>query len=232
MQAEDRPIHFSTELIYDKREIDKQAVQDLYFNLTQSRGLDYDNSQIGKMPLGRFYTERGEKSKSMIVLLKDRVGILEEWVDLPLSEYIDKVTAVSEQMMEQFDIEEYRAQSVIMRTTFGLSHFDDSRKFIFDQVCAQAGNILPHFKRPISSGGLRFVLPATPEHNGTFHISIEPFTNSPREVFVEVKGVFASQHTSLLNSGDLEGNIRQVREFILENVFPFLNQYDIQHTDD
>lgn len=226
MQSEDRPIHFSTELVYDKREFSKPELQQLYFDLTQSTHLDYDNSQFAKMPLARFYTKRGEKSQSMVVILPDRVGIMEEWVDIPLSEYINKVTTVSSKFMEQFDIAEYRAQTVLMRTTFGLTHFEDNRQFVFDQVCGQKDNILPYLKRPISSGSLRFVLPATPEHDGTFHISIEPYKESPRELYLEVRSVFAAQHTSLLNESDLENNIRLTREFINENIFPYLNQYD------
>ncbi len=226
MQSEDRPIHFSTELVFDKREFDKAELQQLYFDLTQSPDVDYDNSQFGQVPLARFYTQRGEKSQSMMVILPDRFGVLEEWVDIPLSEFIDKATAVSAKMMEQFGIDEYRAQTVLMRTTFGLSHFDDSRKFIFDQLCAQKGKIMSFFQRPVSSGSLRFVLPATPQHDGTFHISIEPYKESPRELYVEVRAIFAAQHTSLLNEGDLENNIRLTREFINENIFPFLDQYD------
>lgn len=232
MQSEDRPIHFSTELIFDKREFEKSDLQQLYFDLTKTSGIDYDNSQFSKVPLARFYTQRGEKSQSMMVLLPDRVGILEEWVDIPLSEFIGKVTAVSAKLMGQFEIPEYKAQVVLMRTTFGLTNCDDSRKFIFDQLCAQKGRIMPHFLRPVSSGSLRFTLPATPEHDGTFQISIEPYKESPREIYIEVRAVFAAQHTSLLNEGDLEKNIRLVREFISENMFDYLNQYDAPQSDE
>ena len=226
MQSEDRPIHFSTELVYDPQQFEKTQLQELYFDLTQAPNLDYDNSQFGQVPLARFYTKPGEKSQSMLAVLNDRMGIMEEWVDISLSDYIAKVATVSDLFMEKFSIDEYRAQSVLMRTTFGLSHYEDSRKFLFDQLCGLEGNILPHFQRPISSGCLKFVLPATPQHEGTINVSIEPFKESPRELYVEVRSVFAAQHTSLLNSGDLENNIRLTREFINENVFPFLDQYD------
>jgi len=226
MQSEDRPIHFSTELVYDPQQIEKTQLQELYFDLTQAPNLDYDNTQFGQVPLARFYTKRGEKSQSMLAVLNDRMGIMEEWVDISLSDYIAKVATVSDLFMEKFSIDEYRAQSVLMRTTFGLSHYEDSRKFLFDQLCGLEDNILPHFQRPISSGCLKFVLPATPQHEGTINVSIEPFKESPRELYVEVRSVFAAQHTSLLNSGDLESNIRLTREFINENVFPFLDQYD------
>ena len=56
MQSEDRPIHFSTELVFDKREFDKAELQQLYFDLTQSPDVDYDNSQFGQVPLARFAT--------------------------------------------------------------------------------------------------------------------------------------------------------------------------------
>ena len=226
MQSEDRPIHFSTELVYDPQQFEKTQLQELYFDLTQAPNLDYDNSQFGQVPLARFYTKPGEKSQSMLAVLNDRMGIMEEWVDISLSDYIAKVATVSDLFMEKFSIDEYRAQSVLMRTTFGLSHYEDSRKFLFDQLCGLEGNILPHFQRPISSGCLKFVLPATPQHEGTINVSIEPFKESPRELYVEVRSVFAAQHTSLLNSGDLENNIRLTREFINENFFPFLDQYD------
>jgi hypothetical protein len=82
------------------------------------------------------------------------------------------------------------------------------------------------FRRPVASGGLRFILPATPDHHGTLYIVIEPFRESKRELFVEVKGVFAAQHTPLTTPVEWESNIRLCREFISKNLFPFLNQYD------
>ena len=33
MQSEDRPIHFSTELVFEKQEIEKAQLQEFYYNL-------------------------------------------------------------------------------------------------------------------------------------------------------------------------------------------------------
>lgn len=226
MQSEDRPIHFSTELIYPPRDISKADLQKFYYELTQRPGLDYDSSQFGKNPLARFVTKRGPKAQSAVVVVPDRIAIAEEWVDIAMSDFLHKVSGVGTQVKLDLGIKDFSAQTVVIRTTFGLSHFDDGRVFLIDHLCQQEGKIGPFFGRPITSAGLRFVLPATDQHQGTLYLIIEPFRESARELFVEVKGVFAGQHTPLATDTDWEANIRLCREFISNHLYPYLNQFD------
>lgn len=226
MQSEDRPIHFTSELRFSPRAIEKPALQKLYYELSQRQGLDYDQSQFAQIPLARFFSQRASKAQSMFVVMPDRIGLMEEWVDITMAQFIDKVRAGSDLARDELGIDAYRSQSVIIRTTYSLTNFEDNRVFLIDHVCNQHNRIGQFFRRPLATGGLRFMLPATPEHPGTLHILVEPFRNSLREIYVEVKGVFTDQHTPLQEPDSWEQHIRLCRDFIQESIFPFVNQYD------
>lgn len=231
MQSEDRPIHFSTELVFPPRTFDKSLLQKFYFDLTQIPKLGYDNSQFGTTPLARFYSKRA-KAQSALIVVPDRIGIMEEWVDIPFSEFMGKLEIVGTRALQDLSIENFHTQTVVIRTTFGLTHFEDSRVFLLDHLCAQEGHISPYFLRPVATGSLRFVLPATPEHEGTLYITVEPFRESKRELFVEVRGVFSAEHSSLREASDFGENALLCRNFISENLFPYLNQYDVLQDQD
>jgi hypothetical protein len=225
MQSEDRIIHFSTELIHAPVQHKVPALQKLYYELSQTRAA-YDSSDFSTPPQFRFYSRRAKNTQSVLAFLPDRVALVEEWADIALSDFEEKVREVGKRVFDAFNLPGCLAQTATIRTTFALTHFDDARVFLMDHACNQANRISPHFRRPILTGGIRFILPETPENPGTLHVIVESFRHSTKEVFVEVKGVFGNQHIS----GDsLEGaisNIRIVRSFITDSLFPYLDQFD------
>jgi len=226
MHTEDRLIHFSTELFHKPKAHPKPLLQKLYYELSQVPGCSYDNSDFNIPNQPKFHSRRGPKSQSVLVMLPDRLLIMEEWADLTLDAYVRKledVAAVAESILE---IPAFTAQAVTVRATCPLSHFDDAREFLLDHACAQEGQIAPYFKRPIAVGGLRFVLPATPQHDGAYHILIEPFRQSPREIFVEVKSVYKDMGEDENPFPLITKRLRDVRGFISDNIYPYLDQFD------
>jgi len=226
MHAEDRSIHFSTELFHAPIQYQVGALQKLYYELSQTRVAAYDSSEFSLPGQPRFHSKRGQRSQSVAVFLPDHFAIVEEWADIPLSSFIEKVQEVGKRILNEFGAREFTAQSVTLRSTFGLSNFGDARTFLLDHVCGQENRLSPHFRRPIGIGGLRFMLPETPEHLGTLQVIIESFQQSINEVFVEVKGMYAQQHIGTDNLFVAIHHIQDVRNFITEHVFPYLNQYD------
>ncbi|MBN2311255.1 MAG: hypothetical protein JXR94_19915 [Candidatus Hydrogenedentes bacterium] len=226
MQAEDRPIHFSTELIHPPKRHEKTALQRLYFELSQTRGAAYDSTDFTPPGPPKFYSKRGKKSQSLALFLPDRFVIVEEWCDMSLAEFLDKTESVADRVIAELGIGPIAIQTATIRTTFALTHFDDARAFLLDRACCQTGRIAPHFNRPILVGGLRFVLPETPEHPGTLHVTIESFQKSLNEVYVEVKGIFPNQRIDRTGLATLRSNMLSVRAFISDSVYPFLDQYD------
>ena len=229
MQSEDRLIHFSTELFHPPAELSKPVVQRLYYEFSQNPLLGYDSSDFTQPNQARFYSRRGQKSHSVAMMLPDRVALVEEWADIPLSDFLDKVRLVGEEAMKALRFAPYAAQVVTLRSTMGLTHFEDARTFIMEQVCSQRGDVAPHFRRPIGVSGLRFVLPETPDHPGTLNVAIESFRFSKREVYVEVKGAFNKLHIGQDSLQTAVDHIHVVREFISRNIFGFLEQYDVKH---
>ena len=226
MQSEDRIIHFSVELIHPPSAINKEALQRLYFDLSQTRHASYDSTDFSNPANPRFYSRRGQRTQSLALFLPDRALLVEEWADIPLTDFLDKVREIAPRVLRTREVPEYVAHTATIRSTFALTHFDDARVFLIDHMCGQAGKIAPHFGRPVAIGGVRYVLPETNEHPGTFNVTIESFRHSRNEVFVEVKGVFGRRRVQAEETDVILANIRQVRTFISQAAYGYLNQFD------
>ncbi|MEX2016609.1 MAG: hypothetical protein WD873_08195 [Candidatus Hydrogenedentales bacterium] len=224
MQAEDRPIHLATELIHAPRQHTRPALQKLYYKLSQTRAA-YENTDFSRAPGPRFHSQRG-KAQSLALFLPDRLMLIEEWTDLAVDGFLLKVAEVGLRVLTDLGAGQFLAQTVTMRTTFSLSHYDDAKAFMLDRVCGQEGHIDPHFRRPIATGGLRLVFPETSEHPYALQVLIESFRQSPREVYAEVKGLFNNAGIDIATLDNAAENVRRCRRVIEESVHPFLDQYD------
>lgn len=225
MQAEDRLIHFSTELIHPPKPHDRKRLQKLYFELSQTRW-GYDNTEFTPGSPVRFSSKRPPRSQSALLFLADRIVVAEEWVDIALSDFVDRVQEVATRVQAELDVKPFIAQSVTLRSTFALTHFPDAQAFLMEHMCGQGTRIGDNFRRPVGSAGLRFVLPPTPDDAGHFDVRIESFRESQREIFVEVKGLFPSLSINADTMSVAADNIQTSRAIIRDSVFPFLDEYD------
>lgn len=226
MQREDRIIHFSCELIHAPIPMKKEALQKLYFDLSQTRHGAYDSTDFTNPMQPRLYSRRG-RTQSVAVFLPDRVLLIEEWADITVHDFLDKVKEVGERVLEARGISEFVAHTATIRATFALTHHDDARAFLMETVCGQGGKIDPYLKRPLAVGGMKFVLPETNDHPGNLNVAIESFRHSKNEVFVEVKGVFGRERVKREDFDRIVDNVRFVRAFITDSVQPYLAQYDL-----
>lgn len=121
MQHEDRLIHFSTELFFPPFQLKAPVLQRLYYELSQLPGMGYDSIELGKQGPPRFHSKRGEKTQSLAIFLPDRVLMVEEWVDMPLSVFLDKTREVARRMIDAFEFEAYTAQTATVRSTFAFN---------------------------------------------------------------------------------------------------------------
>ena len=172
MQAEDRLIHFSTELIHPPVEHEADTLRKLYFDLSQSRDVAYDSTDFSLPGQFRFYSRRGKRSQSIILFLADRMVLIEEWADIALSDFVDKVKGVAARVLDRSLIAKISVQTATLRSTFALTHFDDARVFLLDHMCAQASRIAPHFQRPVAN--------EVPAVGGRHLIQRDPLVRRPR----------------------------------------------------
>jgi hypothetical protein len=225
MHAEDRLIHFSTEMLHPPVQHPKAQLQKLYFELAQAKA-GYDNIDLTLPGQPKFFARRGLRSQSVAVFLPDRIALIEEWTDIPLSEFLVKVREVLRAAFDVLGITTFPLQVVTLRSTFALTHFQDARVFLLDHVCNQAGRFRPFFERPIGIGGLRLVLPQVPGHADELHVAMESFRHDPKEILVEVKGIYPGAPLSRETAAAATERIEAVRAVITDSVFPFLDQYD------
>lgn len=226
MQAEDRVIHFSTELIHPPVQHKKEVLQRLYFELSQTRLAAYDSTDFSNPAQVRFHSKRGKKSQSVAIFMPDRVVLVEEWADMAMNDFLEKVREVGSRALAARGLPCYVVHTATLRSTFALSHCDDARAFIIERCCGQQDKVNPFFQRPIATAGLRFVLPETNEDPGAFYVTAESFRHSRNEVFVEVKGIFGKRQVGAEEINVVLDNIRSVRSFISHRVYPYLNQFD------
>lgn len=226
MQAEDRPIHFSTELIHAPKPVKVSDLQRLYYELSQTSGAAYMNTEFAPNMPPRFHSRRGPKAQSLLLFLPDRMMAAEEWVDIPFRTFLDKVETIIARAVPVLETGPIAVHTATVRTTFALTHFDDARAFLLDQVCRQEGRIGPYFQRPVSIGGLRFVLPETDQYRGALHVTIESYRLSQREIYVEVKGVFQNQRIDPDSTDRARENMQIVRDFVNDSIYPYLAQFD------
>ena len=226
MQVEDRPIHFSTELIHAPKPLQVPALQRLYYELSQTRAA-YMNTDFSPHAPPRCHSRRGRQSQSLLVFLPDRLLVAEEWVDISFRDFLERMETVAIRALPLLEVGPIRAQVATVRTTFALTNFPDSRAFLLERVCAQTGRLAPYLSRPVAVGGLRFVLPETPEHPGNLHVTIESYQRSRNEIYVEVKGIYLNQGVTAEKVSKLSENFKCVREFIGQSVQPYLAQFDL-----
>lgn len=225
MQREDRVVHFSTELFHPPVARPVPQLQELYYALSKTRAGYQSTEFVPNKPI-RFYSVKAGKSRSNLLFLPDRIVVIEEWPDITVSEFCENVETVGRHVLETAGPDRFVAQTVLIRSTFALTAHADSRVFMMERVC-KLQEQLPHLGRPIATGGLRFVLPQTPEHRGTLHVHIDSFAAGGNELLAEIRGVYDRQVLASTELGAVSDNIRAVRTFISDNVYAFLRGFDV-----
>ena len=226
MQSEDRIIHFGVELIHTATRHKKDTLQKLYFELSQVRNAGYDSTDFTHMAQPRFYSKRGKRSQSICLFLPDRVLLLEEWADIAMSDFLERVDAVGSRVLQLEGVGQFMAHTATIRSTFALSAVEDGRVFMVEHVCGQDPPMARHFQRPMAMVGLRFHFPETDEYPGNLQVAIEPFRQSRSEIYVETKGIFTREKIGAGQMNIVTDHCQGVRSFITERVYPYLNQFD------
>ena len=225
LQAEDCIIHMSAELVHVPVPLNRQVCQQIYVDLAGTRAA-YDSIDASNPAMIRLYSRRG-RAESAALFFPDRLLVVEEWCDIPLSVFEEKLRQLLPRAGAIRQIGPMLLNAATIRSTFALSQMEDARVFLLDRVCGLADRIQTHFRRPLVTGGLRIVLPETSEHDGALHISIESFRHSNNEVFVEVKGIFGKRQIPWEQPEAVIENFRLVRRFITGNIFPFLAHFEL-----
>ena len=227
MQPEDKPIHFSTELLFAPFQLKPAVLQRLYYELSQFEGAGYDNVELSPPGPPRFHSRRDARTQSIALFLPDRVTLIEEWVDQPLPAFLRKVEIIAERVLDIFELESFTAQTAVVRTTFTLTgQVPDAHAFLVDKAWGQGDCLSPHFMRPVATVGLKLVLPPAENAPGEMHILIEPFRHETGSIFVEAKGIFGGLRVTRASLAPLLDNIRQTHTMASVRTRSYLEQFE------
>lgn len=226
MHIEDRPIHFSVELIHAPVPIHKETLQRFYSELLGS-SVSYDSIDTTFPMQVRFYSTRGNRSQSILLFLPDRILIIEEWVSITFDEYLHKVTELSPKLFSIRNQMVFLAHTCTIRSTLALTNYDDSKNFILEKFINHSSNIIfDYFGRPVATAGIRLVFPESNETPGIYHLLIESFRHSKKEVFVEIRGIYGRAPVTIQNTHILAEHLKELRYFLTQRVQPFLAKRD------
>ncbi len=104
MQAEDRIIHVSTELLHPPAPKNPAALRKLYYELSETRAA-YDSTDFSAPGQVRFHSRRGKQTQSIALFMPDRIVLIEEWADIALIDFLEKVRIVGVQAIAACGIE-------------------------------------------------------------------------------------------------------------------------------
>lgn len=226
MQKEDRPIHFSVELIHPPSPINKEAIQKLYAELVGTKA-GYDSVDFSFPMQARFYTNHGNKSQSIVLFLPDRVLITEEWTIITFSDFLEKVEILVPKILNARNQSLFLVHIGTIRSTFGLTQYQDAKTFIVEKLFHQTQeSLIDYFGRPISTLGIRLVLPESNDTPGLIHIAIESFRHNKKDIFVEIRGIFSKNPITPVAVKPLLDNLIALREFLTTRIQYFLAQFD------
>ncbi len=226
MQTEDRPIHFSVELLHPPSPINKEALQKLYAEIAGTK-VGYDSIDLSFPVQARFYTNHTNKSQSVVLFLPDRAIIIEEWTVVTFSNFLEKVGFLVPKILSARNQTLFIAHIGTIRSTFGLTNYHDAKLFITEKLFRQNHDtLIEYFGRPIATVGVRFVLPESNETPGVIHIAIESFRHNKKDVFVEIRGIFGRTPITATSVGILIENLKNLREFVTNRIQYYLAQFD------
>jgi len=223
-------IYFSTNLIHPpiKLEESKDSIKEIYHELSKVKGCDYDNISFEGFPTSppRFTKQQG-KTVSSCLFLADRILIQEDWTDITLESFSQKIREISDRGFRLLKLGFILIQTCTVRSLFVPNHFADARVFLAEKTCGIGDKIMPYFKRPAHMFGMRLVFPPLKDVSHSFDVRIESFNQDPRKVFVETIGTFhliqpitpANVDVALVNMSTTYG-------FCTNDVKNFLNQFD------
>ncbi|HOK09282.1 MAG TPA: hypothetical protein PLT82_11725 [Candidatus Hydrogenedens sp.] len=226
MHQEDRPIHFSIELIHNPTPINKEQLQRLYYDLVGT-SVSYDSIDFSFPMQTRFYSTRGNRSQSIVLFLIDRTLIIEEWASITFDEFLNKVKELSPRILSARNQPVFLAHTGTLRSTYALTRYEDSKILILEKLLNQKQElIIDHFGRPTTAVGVKLIFPESNDTPGIYHVLIESFRHSKKELFVEVRGIFGRTIVTNQNIHLILENLQDMREFLVKRIQPFLSQFD------
>jgi len=93
-------------------------------------------------------------------------------------------------------------------------------QYLWEHRLQQAEGTLHALTRPVLGGGLRFVMPESPEHEGMTEVKIESFLRDPSQIYVEV--LMQWPRPDSMDAVQPEGRVQTVLTYTDEIVVPFI----------
>ena len=220
---EPRTIAFGSEVVHTPVSIETPKVQSLHTDLFQQPEVGYQNFQIAQDGVHLTNLAQAPGQISSATVRPDRLIFREEFRSVTVEDFATRVVNFSRAAYESLSIPATLARQYWMRALIAPSHVADSRTLVAEHMLS-ADN-LTAFGRPIASAGLRLVFPAEEGQRVGYQVRIEPWTQEPRSLWIEVVGQISSAVPAAEITG-LGDELYEIYRFVTGPVLEYVSRHD------
>ena len=200
----------------------------------ESAPADFDDFTYrnGRCEMGKLrgVNSQGGPAFSKLVYARDQLTVVEEWADISAEDFIHKFISILDIWFRCFPQTAIVAQNCCLRALIQPINFQDSRKFLGDNILQITDAMTDKFElMPFKIG---FTGTWLRQLNSNQQIVIDATVNSwkdNRSVWLQVNGNSPmTPPINATNSGESGGPFLHCKHFLENELVDFLNEYDLK----
>lgn len=229
MTYDPRTIAFGAEIVHPPVQLKTDVVQSVHDSLFKQSELAYQNFQVAQDGIHLSNPPQTPGSISVATFTPDRIILREEFRPCTVEEFATRVVNVVGLAHRSLGIAVSLAQQFWTRSLVNPKNHTDSRSFVTNQLMQGGQAAFAEFGRPLHSVGVRLTFPQHESEQNLMNLRIEPWTQDPRSLWLEVVGQFTSQVTTE-NLPEISNYLYSTYRFLTGPTFDFVSRFDVPAT--
>lgn len=222
---EPRTIAFGAEIVHAPIQLKTDLVQSIHAALFKQSDLAYQNFQVQNDGIHLSNPPQTPGAISVATFTPDRIVIREEFRACTIEEFATRVVNVAGLAHRTLEVPMSIAQQFWTRSLVNPRNFTDTRVFVAERLMAGGQEALQAFGRPLFSAGIRLTFPQTETQPQLTSLRIEPWTQDPRSLWLEVIGQQTAQVKSE-NLPDISNSLYSTYKFLTGPTFDYVSRFD------
>ncbi|MEO0480367.1 MAG: hypothetical protein AAF196_12875 [Planctomycetota bacterium] len=220
---EPRTIAFAAELVHAPVPVETQKVQTVHGELFQNSEVSYQNFQVAQDGIHLSNPGAQPNQVSVATVRPDRIIFREEFRPATVEDFATRSVNVSQHLYESLNVPASLVRVYSLRSLVNPQNFEDSRQLVGTRMLdAEA---IASFGRPVGTAGVRFVFPGSTPTEPSYQLRIEPWTQEPRSLWIEV----TAQCNRPIPAGELQGigeELYAAYRFLSGPTLDFVKRFD------
>lgn len=225
MSYDPRTIAFGAEILHPPIQLRTDAVQKVHDALFKQSELAYQNFQVQQDGVHLSNPAQTPGSTSIATFTPDRIVLREEFRPCTVEEFATRVVNVVGIGQRTLGVQVSLAQQFWARSLVNPRHVTDTRALVAERMLVGGHEAFSDFGRPLHTVGVRLAFPPTESERNTMNVRIEPWTQDPRSLWIEVVGQFGNQVTTE-NLPQLSTCLYAAYKFLTGPTLDYVARYD------